>query len=109
MDVNKKESSNPLFEDAISVYTQDEAIDDGVLVWVGLMGKERMVFTRNLFDDGYQDEVKRHALIQCGIEMLCLENAEDCPEMRLRVIEKGKIWVIWHVGEGFTFLKPEDY
>ena len=109
MENSNQNERDSLFGEPISVYTQDEAIDDGVLVWVGYVGKQRVVFTRNLFDDGYQDEVKRRTLIQCGIEMICLENAEDCPERRLRVIEKGKLWVIWHVGEGFTFLKPEDY
>ena len=109
MDTNKKEGSKPLFEDAISVYTQDEAIEDGVLVFVGYVGKQRVVMTRNLFLQGYEDEATRRLLVEKGVELICCDNPEDSPEMRLRVIEKGKIWVIWHVGEGFTFLKPEDY
>ena len=109
MSSSNQDGNDSIFGKSIFVYTQDEAIEDRVLVWVGLIGKERVVFTRNLFDEGYWDEIKRRNLIQCGLEMLCVEDAEDYAEKRLRVIEKGKIWVIWQIGEGFTFLKPEDY
>lgn len=109
MDTTKKEEDHPIFGKVISSYSQDEAIEDGSLVFVGHIGKERVVFTRSLFDQGYEDESKRKAFIEKGLELICREDPEDSPEMRLRVIEKGKTWVIWHVGEGFTFLKPEDY
>lgn len=109
MDTNKKENEHPIFGEVISTYTQDEAIEDGVLVHVGEIGKQRVVFTRVLFDQGYEDEAKRKALIEKGLELLCQQDPEDSPDMRLRVIEEGKIWVIWNVGEGFTFLRPEDY
>ena len=109
MDTNKKENEHPIFGEVISTYTQDEAIEDGVLVHVGEIGKQRVVFTRVLFDQGYEDESKRKALIEKGLELLCQQDPEDSPDMRLRVIEKGMIWVIWNVGEGFTFLRPEDY
>lgn len=109
METNKKENEHPIFGEVISTYTQDEAIEDGVLVRVGEIGKQRVVFTRVLFDQGYEDEAKRKALIAKGLELLCQQDPEDSPDMRLRVIEEGKIWVIWNVGEGFTFLRPEDY
>lgn len=109
MDTNKKENEDSIFGEVISVYTQDEAIEDGVLVHVGNVGKQRVVFSRVLFDQGYEDEAKRKALIEKGMEMLCRQDPEDSPDMRLRIIQKGMIWVIWNVGEGFTFLTPEDY
>lgn len=104
-----KEYEHPIFGKVISAYTQNEAIEDGVLVYVGNIGNQRVVLTRTLFDQGYDDGPKRKALVEKGMELLCREDLEDSPDMRLRVIEKGKIWVIWNVGEGFTFLTPEDY
>ena len=109
MDTNKKENEHPIFGEVISTYTQDEAIEDGVLVHVGEVGKQRVVFTRVLFIQGYDEEDKRKTLVDRGLELLCRQCKEDTPDMRLRVIEKGKIWVIWNVGEGFTFLTPGDY
>ena len=109
METKIKEREHPIFGKVISTYTQNEAIEDGVLVHVGEIGKQRVVFSRNLFDQGYEDEVKRKTLIEKGLELLCRQDPEDSPDMRLRVIEKGKIWVIWNIGEGFTFLRPEDY
>lgn len=92
----------------ISIYTQDQAIEDGVLVLVGRLGEQRIVFTSNLFYDGYEDKERRIALLKKGLELLKEDDPEDAPYMRLRVIEKDKIWVIWNA-EGFTFMKPEDY
>ena len=109
METKIKESEHPIFGKVISTYTQDEAIDDGMLVHVGEIGKQRVVFSRSLFDQGYEDEIKRKALIEKGLELLCRQDPEDSPDMRLRVIEKNTIWVIWNLGEGFTFLTPKDY
>ena len=109
MDSTKKESGHSIFGEVISAYTQDQAIKDGVLVHVGEIGKQRVVFTRVLFDQGYEDDAKRKALIEKGLELLCRQDPEDSSDMRLRVIEEGKIWVIWNVGEVFTFLTPGDY
>jgi hypothetical protein len=92
----------------ISIYTQDQAIEDGVLVLVGSLGEQRIVFTSTLFYDGYEGKEERTALIMRGLELLKKDDHEDSPHMRLRVIEKDKIWVIWNA-EGFTFMKPEDY
>ena len=109
MVTNNNENVHPVFGEVISVYTQDQAIEDGVLVHVGSVGKQRVVFTQALFSQGYEDGAKRKALVEKGLELLCREDAEDSPDRRLRVIEKGKIWVVWNVDEGFTFLMPEDY
>lgn len=109
---SKKEVIMP---DVIFSYTQDQAIEDGVLVLIGYaalgLGRkpERVIFTRTLFGDGYAEEEKRRKLLIRGFSLLLLPNPEDSPTMKLRVIEKNKIWVIWNEGEGFTFLTPEDY
>ena len=100
---NKKED----FE-LVHVYTQEQAIEDGVLAHVGYCGNQKVIFTSNLFAEGYEDEDKRRALVMRGLEMLKEPDPEDTDYMKLRVIEKGSIWVIWNA-EGFTFMKPEDY
>ena len=95
-------------DDIISRYTQEQAIEDGILVKVGACGKLRVVFTTNLFYDGYEEKEKRIELVKKGLEMLKQPDKEDTDYMKLRVIEKDKIWVILD-GNGITFLKPEDY
>ena len=95
--------------EVIFAYTQAQAIEDGVLLVVGYCGKEKVVFTRTLFYDGYEDVEKRKALVMRGMELLKVPDAEDSEYMKLRVIEKDKLWVIWSAGEGFVFMKPEDY
>ena len=92
----------------ISVYTQEQAIEDGILTIVGTVGKIPVIFTTNLFYDGYEDKEKRLNLIKRGIDLLNKPDAEDDENMKLRVIEKDKIWVILNA-EGITFMKPEDY
>ena len=95
-------------DNIISCYTQEQAIEDGILVKVGSCGKLPVIFTTNLFNDGYEDEIKCVALVNQGLQVLRLPDKEDTSYMRLRVIEKGKIWVIANA-ESITFLKPEDY
>lgn len=98
----------------ISGYTVDQGIEYGVLIEVGEVQrgdgtKIKIVFTRTLFEEGgYEDETKRVALVTRGMELLKNSDPEDTDYMRLRVIEKGKIWVI-HDGNGITFMRPEDY
>jgi len=89
-------------------YTAEDAVRDGMFVEVGKVGDCPVYFTRNLFDQGYQDEPKRKALVDGGLKMLGEPDAEDTDSMRLRVIEKDRIWVVLN-GEGITFMKPEDY
>ena len=102
---NGKESATKV----IFAYTQAQAIEDGVLIVVGYCGKERVVFTSNLFYDGYDDAQRRKELVTRGLELLKNPDPEDSEYMKLRVKEKDKLWVIWSAGEGFVFMKPEDY
>lgn len=95
-------------KDIISKYTMDDALDDGVFVMVGItQNKIRIVFTSNLFSEGYEDFFKRDVLIKKGLAMLEKPDKEDT-HWKLRVIEKNKIWVVLNA-EGITFMKPEDY
>jgi len=108
-DSSKEKLTDPVFGEVISTYTQDQAIDDGFLVFTGNWGDERVLFTSALFAQGYEDAEKRTRLIELGLKHLRQPDKEDTAEMRLRVIEKNKIWVIWNPGYGVTFLQPEDY
>lgn len=89
-------------------YTAEDAGRDGIFVHVGYIGKEKVYFTSNLFVEGYVDLQKRLELVNRGVEMLRQPDSEDTPYMQLRVIEKGRIWVVRNV-EAYTFMKPEDY
>ena len=101
------------FGDVIYSYTQDEAVKDGALDVVGKLtgtGGKLIVFTRGLMEmDEYEkSQEARTMLIEKGLNLLKIPNKEDTNYMMLRVIEKGKIWVIAD-GNGLTFMRPEDY
>lgn len=89
-------------------YTAEDAVRDGIFLHIGYIGKEKVYITNNLFAEGYEDEQKRTGLVNRGLELLRLPDPEDTEYMWLRVIEKDKIWVVRN-GEGYTFMKPEDY
>jgi hypothetical protein len=98
----------------VSSYTREQAIEDGLLVYVGDViwqsgSRVSVAFTRALFDEGgYENKEKRIALVKTAIEMLNKPDCEDTEYMRLRVVEKDKIWAIAD-GDGITILRPEDY
>ena len=94
--------------DVISTYTLEEAITDGVLIKVGMSGNYPVVFTSNLFYDGFKDKEEREKLVNKGLAALKMPDPEDTPDMKLRVLEKNKIWVIANE-QAITFMKPEDY
>lgn len=107
--MNEEEKKNESFPEVISTYTQDQAIEDGILVPVGrLTSGQKVVFTRHLFfSGGYDDEERRIALVNQGLSLLRIPDPEDTDYMKLRVIEKDRIWVIAD-GNGLTFMHPED-
>lgn len=95
-----------VYGEPISIYTTEQAINDGILVKTGeLTNGLPVIFTSNLFAD-----VKDHyqKIIEQGLELLKQPNKEDDNYMKLRVIEKNRIWVVAN-SEGVTFMKPEDY
>ena len=95
-----------VYGEPISVYTTEQALDDGILVKTGCLmpGKIPVIFTSNLFTE-VKDNYK--TIIDKGLELLKQFNKEDSDYMKLRVIEKD-IWVVAN-SEGVTFMKPEDY
>jgi hypothetical protein len=99
---------NSLFtkKDIIDIYTQEQAIEDGVLIKVGSFANGKpIIITTNLFHE-VKDKIKE--IIDKSIQMLKQKNSEDDEYMKLRVIEKNKIWAILNT-EGLTIMKPEDY
>mgnify|MGYP001584296622 CR=1 FL=1 len=89
-------------------YTTEEAVADGVLIYVGDVGHNKVYFTNGLLAQGYEDADKRRELVNRGLELLRLPDHEDTPYMKLRVIEKDRIWTIAEPGK-ITYMEPEDY
>lgn len=89
-------------------YAARDAVRDGAFVGIGRFAFYPVYFTSNLYNEGYEDDVKRNKLIEKGIELLCRDDPEDTDYLRLRVLDKDRIWVA-QTGEGYTFMKPEDY
>jgi type I site-specific restriction endonuclease len=107
---NINQDTGDCFGNVVSTYTQDQAIEDGILVRVGqLTSGQRVVFTHHLFDSGgYEVTEKRVRLVDKGLSLLRQPDPEDTDYMKLRVIDKDRIWVIVD-GNGLTFMRPEDY
>ena len=94
--------------EVISVYTAEQAEADGVVVRVGYLNNGDVVyFTSSLLAEGYSDKIRE--LVQRGLEKLAQPDNEDTPDMRLRVIEPNKVWVVQEPGWRLTFMKPADY
>lgn len=90
-------------------YTTEQAVEDGVLVYVGKVGRDIDVyFTNGLFAQGYRDLDRRRELVERGLDLLRKPDPEDTPYMHLRVIEGDKIWTIAEPGK-ITFMMPSDY
>jgi nucleoside 2-deoxyribosyltransferase len=102
-----KTTLTEVYGEPISVYTIQNALDDGMLVKVGYLSnlKIPVVFTSNLFND-----VKDHynEIVKKGLEMLSQKDEEDSEYSKMRIVEESRIWVIAN-SEGVTFMKPEDY
>ena len=98
-----------LFGEPISVYTREQAIEDGTLVHVKTLGRGSeavtVCFTSHLYAD--LEEPERDALLLEGCKALTKPDAEDSSTMKLRVL-RGSYWAILD-GDGLTFMYPEDY
>ena len=103
--------NDDIFGEPISVYSQAQAIADGVLLLLTRIGDVPIVATSNAFHTlGMENQIKAVAIIREGLLALQKPDDEDSEYMRLRVLyDRGtKYWVI-HNGEGVTVLLPEDY
>ncbi|MDD3159980.1 MAG: hypothetical protein PHQ98_03365 [Candidatus ainarchaeum sp.] len=96
-----------VYGEPISIYTLQNALDDGILIKVGKLTNSNIpiIFTSNLFNEVKNNYKK---IITQGLKLLNKKNKEDDDCYKLRVIEKNRIWVISN-NEGVTFMKPEDY
>jgi hypothetical protein len=103
------DEENETFGPVISKYTAKDAVEDGIFVKVGSLGPAPVYFTTNLFESGgYEEREKRLSLVNRGLDLLRQDDPEDSEYMRLRVVEKDQIWVVYN-GEGITFMRPDDY
>lgn len=89
-------------------YTAKDAVRDGIFHALGRFAFHPIYFTSGLWNEGLEDDDKREKLIERGIELLTQRETEDTEYLKLRVIEKNKIWVTQKYG-GITFMKPSDY
>ena len=87
------------FGEVIDRYSLKQAVEDGVLLKVGefALNHRPIVFTSNLFVDVKE---RCQEVIRKGIELLKQPDAEDDEYMKLKVIEKGKIWVVLNAEGG---------
>lgn len=99
-----------LFGPVLYSYTTEQAVEDGVLVYVGDVGPHKVYFTATLMAEGYEDQARRIALVNKGLSLLRQPDPEDSPTMKLRVIERADdpTWVIAEPGK-LTYMKASDY
>ena len=78
-----------------------------MLIRVGVIKETGIpiIFTSNLFSE-VQETFQ--GIILKGLALLAEPDPEDSEFMKLRVIEKGKIWVVLN-SEGCIFMMPEEY
>ena len=99
----------------ISTYTTEEAVEDGVLVPLGTVGRTPVYATRNCFDRaGLDNPLQRKGVVLEAVDVLNRPDPEDDGFRKLRVLHKGIaadydcLWVILD-GQGITIMFPEDY
>lgn len=112
---------NDIFKDAdiISTYTQQQAIEDGVLVevfknrWNQLTGGEPLLATSHV-----ASEVTQAALLEIWNQFVAWREdiphypGEDEEEQRFLFTTEmngKKIWLIWEIDQSYTMMYPEDY
>ncbi|MFA5762392.1 MAG: hypothetical protein WC931_02245 [Bacilli bacterium] len=107
----------------ISVYTREQAIDDGMLVETGTalipttkgIATVSVCLTTNCFVSALlDDEARRAQVMKRALAALLEHDHEDTPYMRLRVLNGNlptgcpTLWVILD-HDGITVMLPEDY
>ena len=95
-------------DDVIYKYTQDMAIEDGIIIPVGYCGDNKILFTSNLFFFFFVDYNNRLEFVSLGIELLSYDDNSDNEYMKLRVIDDKDVIIVENC-EGITFMKKEDY
>lgn len=103
------------FGEVISVYTTEQALEDGVLVKLGTVSGVPVLATTNCFyKAGLDNPLQRHGVVLEAVQALNKPDPEDDGFRKLRVLHKGKavdydcLWVIQDA-QGITIMLPEDY
>ena len=93
----------------IDVYTDEQAVDDGVLIPVEFGNISRI--TRSVFDDFDED-----SLDAPGFHKFMAEAAKELESQQhikydwfYSVLIEGRRYYLVDNGSGFTLMKPEDY
>jgi hypothetical protein len=90
-------------EEIISVYTKEQAIEDGFLADFGVFKGKNIVFTSNLIQT-----LKKPEIIIALIEGLAAAEKFEGPDLKEIVVGGKRVWVDY-VGHDLTFMLPEDY
>jgi len=90
-------------EEIISIYTKEQAIEDGVLVDFGVFGGRNIVFTSNLIQ-----ALEKVEIIVALIDGLAAAEKFVGPDLKELIIGSKRVWVDY-VGHDLTFMLPEDY
>jgi len=104
---NHKPSSDldDFFGEPISVYSTDQAVEDGTLFDAGRLGDRRIILTSNLLSSIKESSVVASAIVQ-GIEKV--KSFEHLPDTESIKIGQQKFFVSDN-GESITIMLPEDY
>jgi hypothetical protein len=102
MDENK-DYFHEFFGEPISIYTREQAIEDGVLMNCGAFNGRSVVLTANLIAS-----LDKHELVSAFAEGLRKGLALEEPDLVSFMIGETKVWVDF-VGNDLTIMLPEDY
>lgn len=89
--------------EVISVYTKDQAIDDGVLFQAGELGGRGIILTTHLIA-----ELPKEALLQAVCLGLSTAQGFKGPDLAEFRVGTQRLWVDDN-GRDITLMLPEDY
>lgn len=95
------------FGELISSYTKEDAVEDGQQSIIGSIGKDKVYITSTIIDE-FDNEDRQKVLVDRVKAALDISDPEDTDYMKLRVLEKDKLWVI-KAADGITIIHPSDY
>ena len=90
-------------EDIISVYTRDDAIDDGVIFNAGRIANREVDLTTNLIA-----ELDKYELAKAIVMALEVVRSFRQPDMKEIEVNGKRVWVDDN-GSIITLMLPEDY
>lgn len=89
--------------EVISIYTKEQAIDDGILFQAGKFDGKGVVFTTHLIA-----ELSKEALLTVFLKGLAIAKKFTGPDLATIQLGETRVWVDY-VGNDLTFMFPEDY